>query len=246
MIRKRGEEIDLIHLKEKYKICQKKMNKNSCCFYTNHSSSFCDEHICKEDFFFCQTFQTEGYIYCINSTCYTCIHLHKITIEKMEEKTMKTFLRRGLLVAILFAIFQLSNTPNLHVSEPRTWFNAPQYEKHFSYKHFSFPTGTFYLPYRNIKNEEFVLHKISHIMFFSLLTTIIYLNLKEKRKRLFYSWLFATLFALTDEIHQSFIIGRSGRALDIGLDSLASLVAILLIWQVIKVEKVTTLVRSHL
>jgi VanZ family protein len=83
-------------------------------------------------------------------------------------------------------------------------------------------------------------------LFFSLLTTVIYLNLKEKRKRLFLSWVYATLFALTDEIHQSFIIGRSGRAMDIGLDSLASLLTILLIWQMIKVEKVTTLVRSHI
>jgi VanZ family protein len=164
----------------------------------------------------------------------------------MGEKKMKKLVRKFMLVAILFAIFQLSNTPNLHVSEPKTWFNSPQYEKHFSYKHFAFKEGTFYRPYRNVKNEEFILHKISHVLFFSLLTTVIYLNLKEKRKRLFLSWVYATLFALTDEIHQSFIIGRSGRAMDIGLDSLASLLTILLIWQMIKVEKVTTLVRSHI
>lgn len=149
---------------------------------------------------------------------------------------MKNLLKRIMFIILLLSIFQLSNTPNLRVSEPKTWFNSAQYEENLSVQKFFHKDGDFYRPYKNITNKEFILHKISHILFFSILTILSYLNFKNKN-RLLYSWIFVVMYATTDEIHQAFIIGRSGRLMDIILDSTASLITILLILLITKTKK---------
>lgn len=135
-------------------------------------------------------------------------------------------MKKILFFILLFGIFQLSNTSNLHVIDPSTWFNGPEYEKNLPIKKFFSLEGDFFFLYDDIYNINFIVHKLSHILFFSLLTILAYLNFNKKA---LLSWLFVVGYALFDEIHQSFIVGRSGRALDVILDSTASLITIILI-----------------
>lgn len=61
------------------------------------------------------------------------------------------------------------------------------------------------------------------------------LQLKEGRnKRILYSWLFGTLYAVSDEIHQLFISGRSCEFRDICIDSLGVLTGIIIMIIIIK------------
>jgi hypothetical protein len=71
---------------------------------------------------------------------------------------------------------------------------------------------------------DFLLKKGAHIFEYAILFTLTYkaLNQKGNWKTPF---LFGLTFALSDEYHQSFVLGRSARFLDIGFDSLGLLIA---------------------
>lgn len=48
-------------------------------------------------------------------------------------------------------------------------------------------------------------------------------------KKVLWSWIFGTVYAITDEIHQLFIPGRSGEIRDVCIDSLGVLTGILVV-----------------
>lgn len=54
------------------------------------------------------------------------------------------------------------------------------------------------------------------------------------RKAILYSWLFGTLYAVSDEIHQLFVLGRSCEFRDICIDSLGVLTGITIMIIIIK------------
>ncbi len=54
-------------------------------------------------------------------------------------------------------------------------------------------------------------------------------------KTVLYSWAFGTLYAITDEIHQLFIQGRSCEFRDVCIDSLGVLTGIVLMIGIIKI-----------
>lgn len=143
-------------------------------------------------------------------------------------------MKKVLLILVMVIIFQLSNTPHLYVSNPMTWFNTPQYEENLDVQTFFSKDGMFFYPYQDIFHKEFILHKISHIVIFSILTILAYFNFKRKPIR---AWLFVTIYACLDEIHQAFIVGRSGRAMDIVLDSAASFITIMVIFLIFIMKK---------
>lgn len=58
---------------------------------------------------------------------------------------------------------------------------------------------------------------------------------KVRNKSILYSWLFGTLYAISDEIHQLFIPGRSCEFRDICIDSLGVLMGITIMIIVIKI-----------
>ena len=72
-----------------------------------------------------------------------------------------------------------------------------------------------------------VFRKLVHLGAFGLLAVLIF-NSFEKRKFLL-AWFITTVYAATDEIHQSFVPDRTASALDVGLDSLGALIALGLI-----------------
>lgn len=77
--------------------------------------------------------------------------------------------------------------------------------------------------------QDFILRKIAHILEFAILTFLIFRGLKQEnlniKKIAIYSIIFAIFYALTDEYHQAFILGREGSLKDVGIDSIGILIA---------------------
>jgi VanZ family protein len=73
---------------------------------------------------------------------------------------------------------------------------------------------------------DFVLKKTAHMLEYAVLFTLSYRAINKKG-----SWktpfLFGLAFALSDEYHQSFVVGRSARFFDVGFDCLGMLIAYL-------------------
>lgn len=136
-------------------------------------------------------------------------------------------IKKILLICLIIGIFQMSNTPNLKVDTPSTWVNTTEYEKDLPIKKFFSLEGDFFYKYENVMYLNFFLHKISHIFFFGLLAYLAYLNFNKKY---LLSWLFVVFFATLDEIHQSFVVGRSGRALDILVDSTSAFLVLFFVF----------------
>lgn len=73
--------------------------------------------------------------------------------------------------------------------------------------------------------QDFIVRKTAHFLEYAVLFVLVNRAFSKTsqvvvKKRLFWS-LFLTLFyAFSDEYHQTFVIGRSGRALDFLIDSL--------------------------
>ncbi|PGK52554.1 hypothetical protein CN918_25295 [Priestia megaterium] len=149
-------------------------------------------------------------------------HLRLIQTPPKKEKKVIA-IKRILLVLLLLAIYKLSNTSGLQVKDPTTWLNETQYVKDVSSDFLVNIKSEFYAPYDNVTDLNFILHKLSHIIFYSLLAYLFFLNVKRH-----VGWTAFLLFlaALGDEIHQYYVVGRSGRALDVLLDVVAGLVII--------------------
>ena len=79
-----------------------------------------------------------------------------------------------------------------------------------------------------------IVRKSAHFSIYAMLGiwTINFINTFQKlkiQKKIILSMLFCMLYAITDEIHQTFISGRSGEIRDIIIDSLGALIGMILI-----------------
>jgi len=74
-------------------------------------------------------------------------------------------------------------------------------------------------------HPDYILHKLGHIFLFGFLGIALYLAMNRSVAK---AAMAITLFALADEIHQGFIVGRSSRFGDVVLDVAAAGVFILL------------------
>lgn len=85
-----------------------------------------------------------------------------------------------------------------------------------------------------IKNEvyiefaENIIRKLAHLTEYAIGGVLVYsliLTYKLKPKFQFlFSWMLVTVYAITDEVHQLFIPGRSGRIIDVYIDTLGVLI----------------------
>ena len=84
-------------------------------------------------------------------------------------------------------------------------------------------------------DQDFLLRKIAHILEFGILTFLLIRAFSAKGgpalgwQPLMLAIIFAIFYALTDEYHQTFIIGRQGSLRDAGIDSIGILL-VGLIW----------------
>ena len=79
--------------------------------------------------------------------------------------------------------------------------------------------------------ESSVVRDLAHFGLFFMLELIVYIGMKicaVKRPEL-YSVIFVSMFAITDELHQYFVPGRSCQVHDVILDICGSLCALLII-----------------
>ena len=140
-------------------------------------------------------------------------------------------IKRLLLLLLLLAIYQLSNTSGLRVIDPTTWTNQAEYQQHVPKNFLLDVQGEFYSPYDHMTDINFIMHKLAHIIFYALLAYLLLINLK---RQVGWAVFFLFLAALGDEIHQFYIVGRSGRALDVLVDVAAGTVAIIVIQWITK------------
>lgn len=93
----------------------------------------------------------------------------------------------------------------------------------------------------NIELVEHIIRKIAHISEYAIGGVLIYgllLTFKFNSKlQLIFAWIFTIFYAITDEIHQLFIPGRTGKIIDVFIDSLGALIGICLLLFFIKILK---------
>ena len=79
---------------------------------------------------------------------------------------------------------------------------------------------------------QLVIRKGAHMTEYAILAIFTLLHIccyrGKPKKFWWWSWGFCILYAATDEIHQLFVPGREGRFLDVCIDSIGSLIGILL------------------
>ncbi|MEG6585045.1 VanZ family protein [Dendrosporobacter sp. 1207_IL3150] len=118
---------------------------------------------------------------------------------------------------IMLMIFYFSNIPNLHVisdSQVPIWW-----KKLIKLTYIKIGSDGFF-SYSFSLHPNFIIHKIGHIVFYGLLGIAIFLATNRSLK---WAVIIAAIFALSDEIHQGFVQGRSSRFFDILLDVTATI-----------------------
>lgn len=93
------------------------------------------------------------------------------------------------------------------------------------------------------QTAHLIVRKLAHMTEYAILCGLI-LNLeyqitnKVKFKQVVIAILGSFLYACTDEWHQTFISGRSGNMLDVGIDTLGAIIAIAVTFSIIQIRKI--------
>ncbi|MFC1662665.1 VanZ family protein [Patescibacteria group bacterium] len=94
---------------------------------------------------------------------------------------------------------------------------------------------------------DLILRKLAHFAEYGLLSILVYrafsLNRPNRKSIILIAWIVASLYAITDEWHQTFVIGRQGSAVDVMIDSAGALFGVLiwyLFWQHKKIKNQKT------
>jgi VanZ family protein len=77
---------------------------------------------------------------------------------------------------------------------------------------------------------DFVVKKGGHAIGYGLLALSYWRGLGMKKGRMWLACMLATMYAITDEFHQTYTPGRNASVLDVLIDSLGAVLAIL-IWR---------------
>jgi hypothetical protein len=84
---------------------------------------------------------------------------------------------------------------------------------------------------------EFTIKSFAHVLFFGLLTILIYRALRgsgfKRKKSGYYTLYVLIIYALTDELHQSFVPGRDARIHDVVFDTIGAVIVIYAIWELL-------------
>jgi VanZ family protein len=92
-----------------------------------------------------------------------------------------------------------------------------------------------------IDSLQFFIRKGTHFSIYALLAALFFLSFSQSSFRLktkyFLSFLCTVLYAISDEIHQTFVPGRSGELRDVLIDSCGALTALLLVYLCVSIYK---------
>lgn len=80
-----------------------------------------------------------------------------------------------------------------------------------------------------LKRFIYPVRKLAHVTIYFILGFLVYLYIKDLKidNKIIISILICVLYATSDEIHQLFILGRSGEVKDVLIDTLGSVLGIL-------------------
>ena len=85
--------------------------------------------------------------------------------------------------------------------------------------------------------QDFILKKTAHVVEFAIFAVLLFRSLKEsgvdRKKAGTGALIIAFLYAITDEIHQSFTPGREPRFRDIIFDTIGATLAVYFIWNLL-------------
>lgn len=84
-----------------------------------------------------------------------------------------------------------------------------------------------FLPSLNHPRADFLLRKAGHLTEYAILALLVYRPLRGGKRAFLSAFLIASLYAASDEWHQSFVPGREGTLRDWGIDSAGALVALM-------------------
>ena len=83
-----------------------------------------------------------------------------------------------------------------------------------------------------LKNADKIVRKLAHYTLYTvggvLIISFAYTMDKTKKEKILYSLAFGICFIITDEVHHLFVPGRTGRLLDVGIDTLGIITGILI------------------
>ena len=79
---------------------------------------------------------------------------------------------------------------------------------------------------------EFLIRKSAHMFLYFVLAILIYMSISKGYTYKYYilTFVLSAMYACSDEIHQLFIVGRSGEIRDVLVDSTGALIGLLLIF----------------
>ncbi len=85
-----------------------------------------------------------------------------------------------------------------------------------------------------IASCQFTFRKAAHFSLYTLLGMLwyapMYTRTTDTRKAALFAWIFAAAYAVTDEIHQKFVPGRSAELRDVLIDSAGAAVGVVLVY----------------
>ena len=80
----------------------------------------------------------------------------------------------------------------------------------------------------NLKLLSYIIRKIAHLTEYTILGFLIENTIKNYNKKTYISLIICLLYAITDELHQSLVPGRSPQITDIIIDTFGSLLGIII------------------
>ena len=90
------------------------------------------------------------------------------------------------------------------------------------------------LPHHPDRLFDTILKKVGHAVEYGILTFLLWRALSQgqgtlSRSALVTAFLVSVLYAASDEYHQTFVPGRKGKLVDVGVDTIGALVALLVV-----------------
>jgi len=84
---------------------------------------------------------------------------------------------------------------------------------------------------------RFIFFKTLHLLEYALLAILVFYAFLHRKNTL----IIAYLYALSDEIHQTFVVGRSGRLKDTFIDLVGIIIGLLILKQLRKIKSINRL-----